>query len=75
MKSLRAMYKTEIKMATREFSGVLFGVMLPVGLMLLLGILYGNQILEGQNYSNNRDGSFCLLKTKRTVPCVDLENY
>lgn len=51
MKTLKAMYKTEVKMSIREFSGVLFGVMLPLGLIILLGILYGEQMVEGENYS------------------------
>lgn len=44
MKSLLVLYKTEFKLALREFSGVLFGILLPIGIMLLLGILYGDKL-------------------------------
>ncbi len=47
MKTLWLMYKTESKLAYREFSAVLFGVLVPIGLMLLLGVLYGNEAEAG----------------------------
>ena len=52
MKTLWTLTKIEIKLAVREFSGVLFGLMLPVGLMILLGVLNGNKpAFEGANYT------------------------
>ena len=42
MKTLWLMYKTDIKLSIREFSGVLFGVLVPIGLIILLGIIYGD---------------------------------
>ncbi len=52
MKTLKTLYKTEIIMILREFSGVFFGVMLPVGLILLLGIIYGDKpAFEGASYT------------------------
>ena len=47
MKTLWLMFKTEAKLSYREFSAVLFGVLVPVGLMLLLGALYGSTFAEG----------------------------
>ena len=41
MKTLWLMYKTDTKLSIREFSGVLFGVLVPIGLIILLGIIYG----------------------------------
>lgn len=61
MKTLKAMYKTEIKMSIREFSGMLFGVMLPVGLMLLLGVLYGDQMVEGETYTKTQQSVAAVL--------------
>ena len=43
MKTLFILFKTELTLAVREFSGVLFGVVIPVGLMLLLGVIYGDK--------------------------------
>ena len=37
MRTLRLMYKTDIKLSIREFSGVLFGVLVPAGLIVLMG--------------------------------------
>lgn len=47
MRTLWLMYKTEAKLSIREFSSVLFGVLVPVGLIILLGILYGDSRLAG----------------------------
>lgn len=47
MKTLWLMYKTEAKLSIREFSSVLFGVLVPIGLIILLGVLYGDSTLEG----------------------------
>lgn len=40
MKTIKVLFKTEWILAIREFSGVLFGVLLPAGLILLLGVIY-----------------------------------
>lgn len=50
MKKLWVLFKIEFKLAIREFSGVLFGVMLPVGLMILLGVIFGDKY-AGENVS------------------------
>ena len=42
MRTLWLMYKTDTKLSIREFSGVLFGVLVPIGLIFLLGIIYGD---------------------------------
>lgn len=41
MKRLYILFKTELKLSVREFSGVLFGIIMPAGIMLLLGVLHG----------------------------------
>lgn len=51
MKTLRVLWKTECILAIREFSGVFFGIMLPAGLMLLLGALYQGQLVEQEVYT------------------------
>ena len=51
MKALKTLFKIEFKRSIREFSGVLFGLILPVGLMVLLGTLYGDQKVDGQGYT------------------------
>lgn len=57
MKSFSTLFKIELKLAIREFSGVLFGILLPVGIMLLLGALYGDQrIHEGSNITLIQQG-------------------
>ena len=40
MKTFIILLKTEMLMAVREFSGVLFGILLPAGITLLLGFIY-----------------------------------
>ncbi len=47
MKTLWLLYKTEAKLSIREFSSVLFGVLVPIGLIVLLGVLYGDSMLAG----------------------------
>ncbi len=61
MKTLWLMYKTEAKLSIREFSSVLFGVLMPVGLMLLLGVLYGGAALEGNAAIRKVDMSFAAV--------------
>ncbi len=61
MKTLWLMYKTETKLSYREFSAVLFGVMVPVGLMLLLGVLYGDSAAEAGSSVRRIDMSFAAV--------------
>lgn len=57
MKAFSTLLKIELKLAIREFSGVLFGVILPVGIMLLLGTLYGDKTIhEGSNITLIQQG-------------------
>ncbi len=42
MKSFTTLFRIEWKLTVRDFSGILFGVMIPVGLLWLLGFLYGH---------------------------------
>jgi ABC-2 type transport system permease protein len=58
MKTLWLMYKTEMKLSCREFSAVLFGILMPVGLMLLLGVLYGGSAAEEGSIVRRIDMSF-----------------
>lgn len=58
MKTLWLMYKTEAKLSFREFSSILFGVLVPVGLIFLLGILYGDATLAGEGSVRQIDVSF-----------------
>jgi ABC-2 type transport system permease protein len=52
MKPLYTLFKTEFTLSVREFSGVLFGMILPVGIMLLLGSLYGDKpAYDGASFS------------------------
>jgi len=50
MKTLRIMYSIQAKLAIREFSGVLFGVLVPVGLMMLLGTIYEDMDQIGMSF-------------------------
>ena len=63
MKTLWLMYKTEFKLSYREFSAVLFGVLMPVGLMLLLGVLYGGSAAEEGSSIRRIDMSFGAVAT------------
>lgn len=51
MKTLWLMYLTEAKLSAREFSTILFGLLMPVGLMLLLGVLFGDAPVAGHQIS------------------------
>lgn len=52
MKRLCTLFKTELILSAREFSGILFGLVLPSGIMLLLGALYGSKpAYEGASFS------------------------
>ena len=43
IKRLFTLFKTELTLSIREFSGVLFGLIMPVGIMFLPGILHGDK--------------------------------
>ena len=58
MRTLWLMYKTEAKLSIREFSSVLFGVLVPVGLIILLGILFGDSVLAETDTVRQIDVSF-----------------
>lgn len=58
MKTLWLMYKTEAKLSIREFSSVLFGVLVPIGLIILLGVLYGDATVDGMDGVRQIDVSF-----------------
>ncbi len=52
MKSLWVLFKIEVKLGLREGSGILFAIILPVGLMLLLGVIFGDKPAdENVNYT------------------------
>ena len=51
MRNLLHLYKLEIKLAIREFSVVLFGIVIPMGIMLLLGYIYKGKNVEMINSS------------------------
>ncbi len=52
MKRLYTIFKIELKLSVREFSGVLFGIIMPGGIMILLGLIYGNKpAYEGASFS------------------------
>lgn len=44
MKTFLTLLKIEFKLSLRNFSGILFGVMIPIGLMFLFGALYDDPI-------------------------------
>jgi len=46
MRKLSTLYFIELKLVIREISGVLFGVVIPVGLIFLLGALYGDKTIS-----------------------------
>ena len=63
MRTLWLMYKTEAKLSVREFSSVLFGVLVPIGLMILLGVLYGDSTLVNDSRARQVDVSFSAVAT------------
>lgn len=58
MRTLWIMYKTEAKLSVREFSSILFGLLVPIGLIILLGVLYGDSTLAGSSSIRQIDVSF-----------------
>ncbi|PKM51596.1 MAG: ABC transporter permease [Firmicutes bacterium HGW-Firmicutes-7] len=52
MKAFNTMFKTELKLAIRGMDMVIFAIALPVIVMVILGVIYGNQpAFEGASYS------------------------
>lgn len=52
MKTLGVLFKTEFKLGIRQFDGILFGVLFPIGIILLMGFIYGNKPGgEGADYT------------------------
>ncbi|WP_105616184.1 ABC transporter permease [Vallitalea okinawensis] len=52
MKSLSILFYIELKLAIREFSAIFFGIIFPVGIVLLMGAIYGDQVAyEGASYT------------------------
>jgi ABC-2 type transport system permease protein len=52
MRSFSTLFKTELKITIRHIDSILFGVMFPVGIVLLLGAIYGSKAAyEGAPYS------------------------
>jgi ABC-2 type transport system permease protein len=46
------MFKTELKITIRHMDSIFFGILFPVGMVLLLGVIYGKQLaFEGANYT------------------------
>ncbi len=43
MKSLKVLFKTEMMLTIRQFDTVFFGVFFPVGIILLMGFIYGSK--------------------------------
>ncbi len=52
MSTFKTMLKVESKITIRSLDSIFFGVFFPVGIVLLLGIIYGNKpAFEGANYT------------------------
>ena len=52
MKAFRALMKTEIKLALRGMDSIFFGVLFPMGMALILGVIYGDKpAFEGAGYT------------------------
>jgi ABC-2 type transport system permease protein len=52
MKAFKAMLKMESKLTLRGMDSIFFGVLFPMGLALILGIIYGNKpAYEGADYT------------------------
>ena len=43
MRAFITLFKTELKLSTRHMDGIFFGVLFPVGIVLLLGAIYGSK--------------------------------
>ena len=52
MKAFKTMFITEFKIALRNMDGFFFGVLFPMGVVLLLGFIYGDKLaFEGASYT------------------------
>ncbi|MGG7176831.1 ABC transporter permease [Clostridium paraputrificum] len=52
MKLFKTMLKTQLKLAIREIDGILFGILFPIGIVLLLGFIYGDKpAFDGANFT------------------------
>ena len=52
MKSFSTLFKTELKISLRQMDSILFGVLFPMGIVLLLGSIYGNKLAyAGASYT------------------------
>lgn len=52
MKAFKAMFITEFRIAIRNMDGIIFGVLFPMGVVLLLGFIYGDKLAyEGAHYT------------------------
>jgi ABC-2 type transport system permease protein len=52
MRAFKTMFITEFKIALRNMDGIIFGVLFPMGVVLLIGFIYGDKLaFEGAGYS------------------------
>lgn len=52
MKTFRTMLKTEIKLSLRGMDMLIFAILMPLAVMVLLGVIYGNKpAFEGAQYT------------------------
>lgn len=52
MKSFKVLLKTELILSVREFSGIFFGIIFPLGVVLLMGAIFGDQLAyTGASYT------------------------
>lgn len=52
MKAFLMMIKTELKMVLRSMDSIIFGILFPVGLAIILGIIYGDKpAFQGADYT------------------------
>lgn len=52
MKAFKTMFITEFKIALRSMDSIIFGVLFPMGVVLLLGFIYGDKLaFDGANYT------------------------
>lgn len=64
MRTLWLLFKTELKLSIRDFSSVLFALIIPVGIMILFGALFGNETYEeGGIIYSKFEASFAAVST------------
>ncbi len=52
MKTFSTLFKTELKISIRHMDAIFFGICFPIGIVLLLGAIYGGKpAYEGANYT------------------------